>query len=244
MSCDITQAVEHCMSHRRSSSPIFTQLMEFYPAAVSGTDGDDDDYDFEKSFTSSFCTDDQFEAAFHRSDHLFSRACSVVEEADGWGVSDWQAAASWTVTAMVDTLNWEGSDVDRQRAPLPPPLSSASTSTSLLHLYFRLSPPPPPPPTAPQLVDCCMSFSRFRGLVVVVSSLWPRRCCHCDRRRRLRCRQHRLSCPCRHQSLSPSLYPLSLSPPPLSSTSTSFLLQSPPPPPLTSTSTADSPPFS
>jgi hypothetical protein len=49
------------------------------------------------------------EAAFHRSDHLFSCACSVVEEADGW---DWQAAASWTVTAMVDTLNWEGSDVD------------------------------------------------------------------------------------------------------------------------------------
>jgi len=83
--------------------------MVFYPTAVSGTDGDDDDYDFEKSFTSSFCTDDQFEAAFHRSDHLFSRACSVVEEADGW---DWQAAASWTVTAMVDTLNWEGSDVD------------------------------------------------------------------------------------------------------------------------------------
>ena len=88
--------------------------MVFYPTAVSGTDGNDDDYDFEKSFTSSFGTDDQFEAAFHRSEHLFLRACSVVEEAEGWGVSDWQAAASWTVIAMVDTLtNWEGSDFDR-----------------------------------------------------------------------------------------------------------------------------------
>ena len=72
--------------------------MVFYPTAVSGTDGDDDDdYDFEISFTSSFCADDQFEAAFHRSEHLFLRTCSVVEDAEGWGVSDWQAAASWKV---------------------------------------------------------------------------------------------------------------------------------------------------
>ena len=88
--------------------------MVLYSTAVRGPDGDDDDYDFEKLFTSSFGSDDQFEPAFHRSEHLFLRACSILEEAEGWGVGDWQAAAaaSWTVTAMVDTLNWEGSDVD------------------------------------------------------------------------------------------------------------------------------------
>jgi hypothetical protein len=86
--------------------------MVFYPTAVSAPAGECDDYDFEKLFTSSFGTDDQFDAAFHRSEHLFSRACSIVEAAEGWGVGDWQAAASWTVTAMVPTLNWEGSDVD------------------------------------------------------------------------------------------------------------------------------------
>ncbi len=59
-----------------------------------------------------FFTDDQFDEAFHHSEHLFSRACSIVEAAEGWGVGDWQAAASWTVTAMVHTLNWDGSDVD------------------------------------------------------------------------------------------------------------------------------------
>jgi len=83
--------------------------MVFYPTAVSAPSGDGDDYDFEKLFASSFGTDDQFDAVFHRSEHLFSRACSIVEAAEGWGVGDWQAAASWTVTAMVD---WEGSDVD------------------------------------------------------------------------------------------------------------------------------------
>ena len=44
--------------------------MVLYQPVVSGT-GDDDDYDFEQSFTRSFGSDDQFEAAFHRSEHLF-----------------------------------------------------------------------------------------------------------------------------------------------------------------------------
>ncbi len=81
--------------------------MVFDPPVLSGT-GDGDDYDFEQLFTRSFGSDDQFEAAFHRSENLFSRTCSIVG-AEGWGVSEWQAVASLTVTSMVD---WEGSDVD------------------------------------------------------------------------------------------------------------------------------------
>lgn len=88
--------------------------MFYYPPVSSGADGDDD-YDFEQSFARSFCADDQFEVAFHRSEQLFLRACSLVAGAEGWGVSEWQAAASWTVTAMVDIVYREGSDDDCDR---------------------------------------------------------------------------------------------------------------------------------
>ena len=46
----------------------------------------------------------------------------------------------------------------------------------------------------------------------MVSSLWPRHRCHCDRRRHLRRRQRRLCRRCRHRSLSPLSSPLSSSP--------------------------------
>ena len=46
----------------------------------------------------------------------------------------------------------------------------------------------------------------------MVSSLWPRHRCHCDRHRHLRRRQRRLRRRCRHRSLSPLSSPLSSSP--------------------------------
>jgi hypothetical protein len=36
----------------------------------------------------------------------------TVEEVEGWDVSDWQVAASWTVTTMMSMHYWEGSDID------------------------------------------------------------------------------------------------------------------------------------
>ena len=75
------------------------------------------EYDFEELFASSFDNFDnnyQFDAPFLRSEQLFSRASSLIEEAEGWGVSDWTEASSWTVTRMVDILSTDcnGEDID------------------------------------------------------------------------------------------------------------------------------------
>ncbi len=35
----------------------------------------------------------------------FSCACLMAEDTKGWGVSEWQVAASWTVTGMVDGID-------------------------------------------------------------------------------------------------------------------------------------------
>lgn len=90
---------------------------------VINDDNDDHHFNFEKSFSHGFDifgSDDLFEGSFNRSEQYFQLACSIIEEAEDWGVSNWREAANWTVTGMVDTVNlqfsnyWEepGEEVD------------------------------------------------------------------------------------------------------------------------------------
>ncbi len=58
----------------------------------------DTEFDFEHIFP---CGDDQFEATSNHSEDCFLH---VIEGVDSWGVSEWRAAASWTVTKMVDHI--------------------------------------------------------------------------------------------------------------------------------------------
>ena len=71
-------------------------------ASATNVSGGNADFDFERFF-----------AMFNRSECLFSRACSMVDDAEGWGVSEWQVAASWTVTGMVDGVD-DNSFVDEE----------------------------------------------------------------------------------------------------------------------------------
>ena len=71
-------------------------------ASATDVSGGNADFDFERFFNPF----PQFEAMFNRSECLFSRTCSMVEDAEGWGVSEWQVAASWTVTGMVDGVDY------------------------------------------------------------------------------------------------------------------------------------------
>jgi hypothetical protein len=91
--------------------------MEFNEQFILRSAMNKNENDFEKLFTSSFGNFDnnyQFDALFLCSEQLFSRASSLIEEAEGWGVSDWTEASSWTVTRMVDILSTDcnGDDID------------------------------------------------------------------------------------------------------------------------------------
>ena len=70
-------------------------------ASATDVSGGNADFDFERFFNPF----PQFEAMFNHSESLFSHACSIVEDAEGWGVSEWQVAASWTVTGMVNGVD-------------------------------------------------------------------------------------------------------------------------------------------
>ncbi len=76
--------------------------------SVTDLTGGYTEFDFENVFS---CGDDQFKETFNCSEDCFLR---VVEGVKGWDVSEWRAAASWTVTEMVDhiMLNYQKDEDD------------------------------------------------------------------------------------------------------------------------------------
>ena len=94
------------------------RAMEFYQHFIHSTISNE--YNFETLFTHSIGNFDngyQFDATFLCSEQRFSRAPSMIEEAEGWGLRDWKEAPIWTVTRMVDMLStdcngWDNIDMD------------------------------------------------------------------------------------------------------------------------------------
>ena len=65
---------------------------------------DDYPYCFQSTFSTAvdFDFEAAFEADFDHASRALSAACSVFERDENWAVSDWVAAANWTITDMVD----------------------------------------------------------------------------------------------------------------------------------------------